>query len=106
MARSGALLTDANETSILKGFWRWVFLGLPLTPNGLWDYPAGSPEFQHSYIELVAFAELKRTGEFPENRTIITGSWSCLRSVIALTAHTTRLQLGASSPTALSELAS
>ena len=48
-----AEITDNNETSIPNGFREWVFLGAPLTPNGLNGGEAGFPEFHHVYIEPV-----------------------------------------------------
>jgi hypothetical protein len=48
-----------------------VFIGAPLTPNGLNDGAAGFPEFHHVYIEPAAFEEFKRTGVFPEGTTIV-----------------------------------
>jgi len=68
---AGAPISDRNETSIPPGFREWVFIGAPLTPHGLNDGAAGFPEFHHVYIEPGAFAEYKRTGEFPEGTTIV-----------------------------------
>ncbi len=68
---AGAVISDTNETSIPEGFRKWVFIGAPLTPNGLNDGAAGFPEFHHVYIEPGAFAEYLRTGEFPEGTTIV-----------------------------------
>ncbi len=72
MAGSGpARITGDNETSIPDGFREWVFLGAPLTPNGLNGGEAGFPEFHHVYIEPGAYADYERTGEFPEGTTIV-----------------------------------
>ncbi len=68
---AGAKVTASNETSIPEGFREWVFLGAPLTPNGLNGGQAGFPEFHHVYIEPTAYAEYKRTGVFPEGTTIV-----------------------------------
>lgn len=67
----GAVVTDRNETSIPDGFREWVFLGAPLTPNGLNGGAAGFPEFHHVYIEPGAYAEFRRTGQFAEGTTIV-----------------------------------
>lgn len=67
----GARINDANETTIPENFREWVFIGAPLTPNGLNGGQAGFPEFHHVYIEPAAFAEYKRTGVFPEGTTIV-----------------------------------
>ena len=72
MANTGpAKITDDNQTSIPGGFRKWVFLGAPLTPNGLNGGEAGFPEFHHVYIEPGAFAAYEQTGEFPEGTTIV-----------------------------------
>ena len=68
---AGAKIMQGNVTSIPEGFREWVFLGAPLTPNGLNGGEAGFPEFHHVYIEPGAYAEYKRTGEFPEGTTIV-----------------------------------
>lgn len=67
----GAVVNEANATSIPDGFREWVFLGAPLTPNGLNDGQAGFPEFHHVYIEPSAYAAWVATGEFPEGTTIV-----------------------------------
>jgi len=67
----GARITEGNRTTIPEGFREWVFLGAPLTPNGLNGGAAGFPEFHHVYIEPAAFAEYRRTGTFPEGTTIV-----------------------------------
>lgn len=72
MSKSGpAKINDQNETSIPDGFREWVFLGAPLTPNGLNGGEAGFPEFHHVYVEPGAYAHYKQTGEFPEGTTIV-----------------------------------
>ena len=72
MANAGpAKINENNETSIPDGFREWVFIGAPLTPNGLNGGEAGFPEFHHVYIEPDAYADYKRTGEFPEGTTIV-----------------------------------
>lgn len=70
-AARGATISAANETSIPENFREWVFLGAPLTPNGLNGGAAGFPEFHHVYIEPGAYAEFKKTGVFPEGTTIV-----------------------------------
>ncbi len=72
MSKGGpAKINDQNETSIPEGFREWVFLGAPLTPNGLNGGQAGFPEFHHVYIEPGAYAHYEETGEFPEGTTIV-----------------------------------
>lgn len=71
VSKGGAVVTATNETSIPEGYRKWVFIGAPLTPNGLNGGAAGFPEFHHVYVEPAAFAEYERTGEFPEGTTIV-----------------------------------
>lgn len=68
---SGAVIREGNVTSISEDFREWVFLGAPLTPNGLNGGAAGFPEFHHVYVEPSALAEYRRTGVFPEGTTIV-----------------------------------
>jgi hypothetical protein len=70
-ATDGARINAANETSIPKDFRKWVFIGAPLTPNGLNGGAAGFPEFHHVYIEPGAYDTYKKTGQFPEGTTIV-----------------------------------
>lgn len=67
----GAVIGDGDVTTIPNGFREWVFLGAPLTPNGLNDGAAGFPEFHHVYIHPDALAAFRRTGVFPEGTTIV-----------------------------------
>ncbi len=49
---------------------QWVFIGAPLTPNGLNNGQAAFPEFHHVYINPDAYAVYQQTGSFP-NGTVI-----------------------------------
>ena len=52
---------------ILPKNWRtWIFVGSPLTPNGLNDGKAGFPEYHNVYIEPGSYEIYKKTGQFPE----------------------------------------
>jgi hypothetical protein len=53
------------------GFRRWVFVGAPLTPNGLNDGKAGFPEYHHVYIQAQNVDAYVRTGSFPEGTVIV-----------------------------------
>jgi hypothetical protein len=54
-----------------SGFRTWVFIGSPLTPNGLNDGAAGFPEFHNVYVEPAAFAHYLRSGEWPEGTVLV-----------------------------------
>ena len=54
---------------VLPKNWRsWVFVGSPLTPNGLNDGKAGFPEYYNMYIEPGSYEIYKKTGTFPTAR--------------------------------------
>lgn len=52
-------------------FRRWVFVGAPLTPNGLNNGKANFPEYHHVYIEQRNVEAYLKTGEFPEGTIIV-----------------------------------
>jgi hypothetical protein len=57
----------SNGDLILPTDWRsWIYLGSPLTPDGLNDGKEGFPEFHNVYVEPGSFEIYKRTGEFPD----------------------------------------
>ncbi len=49
---------------------RWVFVGTPLTPNGLNNGSAPFPEFHNVYVEPGAFDAYMATGKWPEGTQI------------------------------------
>jgi hypothetical protein len=53
------------------GYRAWVFVGAPLTPNGLNNGKANFPEFHHVYIEKRNVDAYLKTGEFPEGTVIV-----------------------------------
>lgn len=66
-----ATFNPQSELMLPEGFREWVFVGAPLTPNGLNNGKAGFPEYHHVYVNPDAFAVYQRTGEFPDG-TVIT----------------------------------
>lgn len=52
-------------------FRRWVFVGAPLTPNGLNGGHANFPEYHHVYIEQKNVDAYLKTGSFPEGTVIV-----------------------------------
>jgi hypothetical protein len=58
--------TKSGELILPKNFNEWVYVGSPLTPNGLNGGKANFPEFHNVYIEPGSYAIYKKTGEFPE----------------------------------------
>ena len=52
-------------------FRRWMFVGAPLTPNGLNNGKANFPEYHHVYMEEKNVEAYLNTGEFPEGTVIV-----------------------------------
>lgn len=52
-------------------FRRWVFVGAPLTPNGLNNGKANFPEIHDVYIEGKNVDAYLKTGSFPEGTVIV-----------------------------------
>jgi hypothetical protein len=52
-------------------FRRWVFVGAPLTPNGLNNGKANFPEYHHVYIDGKNVDAYLKTGSFPEGTVIV-----------------------------------
>ena len=52
-------------------FRRWIFVGAPLTPNGLNNGKANFPEYHHVYIEQKNVDAYLKTGTFPEGTVIV-----------------------------------
>jgi hypothetical protein len=53
------------------GYRRWVFVGAPLTPDGLNGGKAGFPEYHHVYVEERNLDAYLKTGSFPEGTVIV-----------------------------------
>ncbi len=65
---------EFNKTGELiqpEDFRSWMFIGAPLTPQGLNDGKAGFPEFHNVYVEPAAFRYYMRTGKWPEGTVIV-----------------------------------
>ena len=52
-------------------FRRWVFVGAPLTPNGLNNGKANFPEYHHVYVEEKNVEAYLKTGQFPEGTVFV-----------------------------------
>jgi len=63
---------DADgKIKLPTGFRAWVFLGAPLTPNGLNNGKAGFPEYHNVYVEKKNVDVYLKTGTFPEGTVIV-----------------------------------
>src|SRR5258708_3963713 len=68
---SSAVFTPDGKLNFPTGFRNWVFLGGPLTPNGLNGGHANFPEFHNVYVEARNLDVYKKTGNFPEGTLIV-----------------------------------
>jgi hypothetical protein len=68
---SASVLLPDGKAKLPSGFRRWVFVGAPLTPNGLNNGEANFPEFHHVYIEQKNIDAYLKTGSFPEGTVIV-----------------------------------
>ena len=68
---SAAVFDSTGKMKLPTGFRRWVFVGAPLTPNGLNNGKAGFPEYHHVYIEQRNVDVYLKTGSFPEGTLIV-----------------------------------
>ena len=69
--QSTAVFDPDGKLKLPNGFRRWVFVGAPLTPNGLNNGKANFPEYHHVYIEKKNVDAYLKTGSFPEGTVII-----------------------------------
>lgn len=58
--------TQSGELLLPKNWRSWIFVGSPLTPDGLNDSKENFPEFHNVYIEPGSFDIYTKTGVFPE----------------------------------------
>ena len=78
---SNSVVADTSQTSAVfdsdgklklpVGYRRWVFIGAPLTPNGLNNGKASFPEFHHVYVEQKNLDVYLKTGAFPEGTVVV-----------------------------------
>ena len=69
--QSAAVFDAEGKMKLPTGFRSWVFLGSPLTPNGLNNGKAGFPEFHNVYVEKKNVDAYMKTGTFPEGTLIV-----------------------------------
>ena len=69
--RSAAVFTADGKLELPTGYRRWVFVGAPLTPNGLNNGHANFPEFHNVYIQAQNVDAYLKTGSFPEGTVIV-----------------------------------
>src|SRR5215470_8446051 len=70
-AADGPAFTSDGKLILPTGYRKWVFIGAPLTPNGLNDGKAGFPEYHHVYVQEKNLEAYQRDGVFPEGTVIV-----------------------------------
>ena len=79
---STAVFDSSGKLKLPTGYRKWVFVGAPLTPEGLndgkfnCDEPGGCtksnfPEYHHVYVEQKNVDAYLKTGDFPEGTVIV-----------------------------------
>jgi hypothetical protein len=68
---STPVFDSKGNMELPTGFRKWVFVGAPLTPNGLNNGKAGFPEYHNVYVEAKNVDVYLKTGSFPEGTVII-----------------------------------
>jgi len=68
---STAVFTSDGKLKLPTGYRRWVFVGAPLTPNGLNNGMANFPEYHHVYVEAKNVDAYLKTGSFPEGSVFV-----------------------------------
>ncbi len=70
-AAGGPQYTTDGKLKLPTGYRKWVFIGAPLTPNGLNNGKAGFPEFHNVYVEDQNLTAYQKNGTFPEGTVIV-----------------------------------
>src|SRR5215472_16070582 len=70
-ASDGPAYTQDGRLILPTGHRKWVFIGAPLTPNGLNGGKAGFPEYHNVYVEKENLEAYWKTGKFTENTVIV-----------------------------------
>jgi hypothetical protein len=58
--------TKAGDLLLPQSYREWIFVGSPITPNGLNDGQANFPEYHNLYIEPCGYKKYLKTGLFPD----------------------------------------
>jgi Cytochrome P460 len=69
--RPTAVFLPDGKVKLPTGFRKWVFVGAPLTPNGLNNGTANFPEYHNVYVEQKNVDVYLKTGEFPQGTVIV-----------------------------------
>lgn len=67
----GPKWTANGELLLPENYHEWIFLGSPITPNGLNDGKAAFPEYHNVYVQREAYQAFRKTGEWPEGTIML-----------------------------------
>lgn len=67
----GPKWTASGELELPVGYHDWVFLGAPITPNGLNGGKAPFPEYHNVYVQPDALRAYRKSGEWPEGTIML-----------------------------------
>src|SRR6516165_11760456 len=70
-SQTTAVFDSDGKLKLPVGYRRWVFIGAPLTPNGLNNGKANFPEYHHVYVEAQNVDAYLKTGSFPEGTVFV-----------------------------------
>jgi len=68
---TGPVFTKDGELVLPTGFREWIFVGGPITPNGLNGGNAPFPEFHDVYIQRDDLHYYQTNGKFPDGTVIV-----------------------------------
>lgn len=77
---SSGMYAGDGKLKLPTGYRRWVFLGSPLTPNGLNNGKAGFPEFHNVYVQTAHYDSYVKNGKFPEGTVLVKELVTTLRA--------------------------
>jgi hypothetical protein len=70
-AADGPQYTADGKLTLPTGYRKWIFLGAPVTPNGLNNGKAGFPEFHNVHVEDKNLTAYQKNGSFPQGTVIV-----------------------------------
>jgi len=68
---TGPQWTTDGQLQLPVGYHDWVFLGAPITPNGLNGGKANFPEYHNVYVQPHALIAYRKTGTWPEGTIML-----------------------------------
>jgi len=70
-SQSNPVWTSDNKLALPVGYRQWIYMGSPVTPEGLNENKAGFPEFHNVYVPKAVLDAFKKTGEYPQGAMFV-----------------------------------